>query len=332
MTNNGNFSAYQVKLQQGTFQGTVRDVSATILPGHEVLIKVEYSSLNYKDALSARGLKQVTKNYPHIPGIDAAGTVLADKTGTFKPGSKVIVTGYDLGTNTSGGWGTRICVPASWVVELPRGLALLDSMLVGTAGFTALYGVRRLQAVGVFPEAGDVLVTGASGGVGSLAVFALNKMGYRVVAATTKLNQSDALKSLGACEVIAASEIGEVSDKPLLPRKWFGCIETVGGELLDAVIRQTAPKGAVACCGNILGMELHSSILPFILRGISLLGIDSAYCVRTMREQIWQTAADLNLHQLPPTYHRVIKLPQIDAEIERILAGTQTGRVVIRHE
>jgi putative YhdH/YhfP family quinone oxidoreductase len=323
------FSAFYVDENHAS---NVTQVETALLPDHEVTIHVHYSSLNYKDALSARGLSKVTKSYPHIPGIDAAGIVIDDKSGTFKTGSKVVVTGNDLGTNTFGGFGEYIRVPAHWVVALPSDLTLKKSMSIGTAGFTALYGIRRLQTVGVKPEKGPILISGATGGVGSFAVFALSSLGFEVVAASRKTEQADFLLDLGAKKVISADDLLDAPHHPLLARQWQGCIETVGGELLDAVLRQIEPKGAVACCGNVLGIKLETNILPFILRGISLLGIDSAFCVRDIREQIWKTANQLPMHSLPERFSREVPLTKLDNEIDAILDGQQTGRVVVQHE
>src|SRR5690554_550524 len=278
------FKAFLVKEKPpGNFTQYVTDVPFSFLPDHEVLIEVSYSSLNYKDALSATGNKGVTRNYPHIPGIDAAGEIVLEESGTFTKGQKVIVTGQDLGSNTAGGLGKYIRVPKEWIVELPQNLSLKEAMFFGTAGFTAMYGIKRLERERILPEGGSVLVTGATGGVGSLAVYFLSKLGYHVIAATGKLDKAEFLRELGARKVIHRDEVTQVNDGLLLHRKWNGAIETVGGKVLDAVIRQTNHDGAVACCGNILGDEIQTNIYPFILRGVSLLGIDSAICKMPMR-------------------------------------------------
>ncbi|MDR9418483.1 YhdH/YhfP family quinone oxidoreductase [Gracilimonas sp.] len=317
---------------KGEFVSEVKDVPFSFLPDHEVLIKVHYSSLNYKDALSASGNKGVTRNYPHIPGIDAAGEVEEDTSGTFHKGQKVVVTGRDLGSNTSGGYGEYIRVPHDWVVALPDGLDLKKSMKYGTAGFTAMYGVKRLQRELISPENGKVLVTGATGGVGSLSVFFLAELGYEVVAATGKMDREDFLKGLGAKEVIHRDEVTDVSDNFLLSREWNGAIETVGGSMLDAVIRQTNHDGAVACCGNILGHKVDTSIYPFILRGVSLLGIDSAICKMPMRLKIWDTIAGMNHNKLPADFTSEVGLEGLSNEIDKILEVEQAGRVVVKHE
>lgn len=310
---------------------SVKKLPFDVLPTHEVVIQVQYSSLNYKDALSAKRLNHVTKKYPHIPGIDASGIVLRDESGTYQPGDEVIVTGNDLGTNTLGGLGELIRVPKEWVVSPPKLLSLKQAMIYGTAGFTAMYGIERLKREFITPESGSVLVTGATGGVGSLAVFFLSQLGYKVVAASRKSSETDFLHSLGANEVIHPDTILDVSSSPLLSRKWAGAIETVGGELLDAVLRQTQDKGAVACCGNILGKELITNVYPFILRGISLLGIDSAFCEFELRKQIWKQIASMNHVLLSESFYKMVSLDELVPEIERILNGKQIGRVVIRH-
>jgi putative YhdH/YhfP family quinone oxidoreductase len=322
------YKAYYV---DESLYGSVVEVPTSNLPENEVTIDVYYSSLNYKDALSARGLNRVTKTYPHVPGIDAVGKVISDTSGTYSIDDWVIVTGNDLGTNTFGGFGGIIRVPSEWVVKKPDNLSPKQSMAIGTAGFTSLYGIHRLKQVNITPNSGKVLVTGATGGVGSFAVFALSQLGYDVLASSRKDNKPF-LHSLGANEIIHSSELVPDKNRPLQPRKWSGCIETVGGSILDAVLTQTAPKGAVGCCGNILGIELSTNVLPFILRGISLLGIDSAFCIRSIREEIWELASSLDYSQLPTNYSKVIKLEDINPEIDKILEGGQTGRVVISHK
>lgn len=310
---------------------SVKVLPFDVLPPNDVLIKVHYSSLNYKDALSARGLNHVTREYPHIPGIDAAGEIVKDWSGTFEVGQEVIVTGYDMGTNTYGGFGEYIRVPADWVVAKPSALSLKECMIFGTAGFTAVYGIKRLQRELITPESGSVLVTGATGGVGSLAVFALAQLGYRVEAASRKTDKEEWLRSLGADSVIESDSLLSDSASPLLSRKWTGAIETVGGPLLDNVLRRMQDKGAVACCGNILGKELNTNVYPFILRGIGLLGIDSAFCVRSLREEIWDTISGFDLNSLPDDYYKTVSLHELEAEIDTILKGGLTGRVLITH-
>ncbi len=311
---------------------SIVELPTSVLPDHEVVIDVHFSSLNYKDALSARGLNAVTKTYPHIPGIDAVGKVIVDTSDTFQIGDWVIVTGNDLGTNTFGGFGGVIRVPKNWVVKKPDSLTPFQAMIVGTAGFTALYGIYRLQVEHIMPDSGSILVTGATGGVGSFAVFALSNLGYEVIAASRKIDIDDFLISLGAIEVVNYKSITADNSRPLQPRKWMGAIETVGGELLHTVLTQTAPKGAVACCGNVLGIDLSTNVLPFILRGISLLGIDSAFCARAIREKLWQQVSEMDFSSLPEGYVKEVPLKKLNTEIDLILKGEQKGRVIISHK
>lgn len=331
--NNKTFKAFYVdETSNGNVSASVKEVPLSFLPDHEVLIQVRYSSLNYKDGLSASGNKGVTRSYPHIPGIDAAGVVVEDTSGTFRKEQKVLVTGQDLGSNTPGGYGQYIRVPKEWVVTLPKGLDLETAMLYGTAGFTAMYGIKRLQRELISPQNGKVLVTGATGGVGSLAVFFLSELGYEVIAATGKMHRADFLKSIGAAEVIHREEITEVDKNFLLSRQWKGAIETVGGNMLDAVIRQADHDGAVACCGNILGHKLETNIYPFILRGVSLLGIDSAICKMPMRLKIWDAISEMDPKKLPENYASKVGLQDLQKEIDAILKGEQWGRVIVEHQ
>lgn len=317
------------KKSDGTTTLSVKELQLDGLPPHDLLIRVHYSSLNYKDALSASGNPGVTKSYPHTPGIDAAGVVEQSSDERFRPGDEVIVTSYDLGQNTPGGFGEYIRVPGDWAVPLPAGLSLEESMVLGTAGFTAAYGVKKLADYGIGPGDGEILATGATGGVGSLAVAILAKLGYRVTAVTGKTEQYEFLKSLGAAEVTDRNSITDVGRSPLISSRWIGAIDTVGGAMLDAVLRQTAHNGLVACCGNILGGELQTSIYPFILRGVGLMGIDSGICLMKDRVEIWNLLANEWKPELPDGFYRVVNSEQLPDEIERILKGGQTGRVVV---
>lgn len=316
----------------GNFHREIKERELSTLPDHEVLINVHYSSLNYKDALSATGNKGVTQNFPHTPGIDAAGVVEYSKDDRFKEGDKVIATSFDLGQNTSGGFGEYIRVPGDWIVPLPEGLSLRESMIYGTAGFTAAYGVYKLMQNNTKPGQGKVLVTGATGGVGSLAVALLAKAGYEVVAATGKMEQQAFLEKLGAANIIHRESVYPQSNKPLLSGNWKGALDTVGGEMLDAVIRQTKHNGTVACCGNVLGHALNTSIYPFILRGVSLMGIDSGMCLMPMRRKIWDLlAGDWKLDILEEISSECT-LDDLEEEIQKILKGRQVGRTILKHE
>ena len=302
------------------------------LPPGEVLIQVRYSSLNYKDALSATGNRGVTRSYPHTPGIDAAGIVAESAHPSFQAGDPVLVTGYDLGMNTSGGFGRYIRVPADWVVRLPENLSLKESMIYGTAGFTASLSVQKIVDHGLTPDSGDILVTGATGGVGSLAVSILSKIGYSVTAATGKSDQHEFLKKLGAASVISRAETTDTSDRPLLKARWAGIVDTVGGPVLASVLKSTHQRAAVTTCGNVASAAFSTTVYPFILRGIALYGIDSANTLMPLRRKIWQKIA--GEWKIPhfDLLHREITLEGLDAAIERILAGGQCGRVIIRLE
>ncbi len=299
------------------------------LPDGDVLIQVAYSSLNYKDALSATGHKGITRRYPHTPGIDAAGVVVESADPAWAPGDEVIVTGFDLGMNTSGGFGQYIRVPASWAVKLPENLTLRESMVYGTAGFTAALCLRKIEKSGVKPADGDILVTGATGGLGSLAVGMFARVGYRVVAATGKPDKRDYLIALGATEVIAREEVDDAPERPLSRVRWAGVVDPVGGDLLSAAIKSTARGGVVTCCGLVASAELSTSVYPFILRGVSLLGIDSAECPMDVRQQTWhRISGEWKLDQLDALATEC-SLEALEASINLILQGQLKGRVVV---
>jgi len=327
---NQTFKAYVVdETQEKVFVSNIKSRTVSELPQGEVLVKVHYSSLNYKDALSATGNKGVTKNFPHTPGVDASGVVEQSSDDRFSIGQEVIVHGYDLGCNTSGGFGEYIRVPADWVDTLPENLSLRESMVYGTAGYTAAYSVLRLQEFGVKPDMGEILVTGATGGVGSVAVAILAKSGYQVVAATGKADQEQYLLNLGAKEVISREDSKDESGRPLLRGRWAGAVDTVGGEILATAIKSTNPRGVVTCCGNVASADLPINVYPFILRGVSLVGIDSQDSPMNLRQQIWdRISSQWKLDQLE-LLSTEISLEELDSHIELILEGKQKGRVVI---
>jgi putative YhdH/YhfP family quinone oxidoreductase len=328
---NQTFQAFVVAEQaDGTFTHTIEAHPLANLPPGEVLIKVAYSSLNYKDALSATGNKGVTRHYPHTPGIDAAGVVVAADSNTFQPGDQVLVTGYDLGMNTAGGFGGFIRVPAAWVIPLPDGLTLAEAMAYGTAGLTAAICLLRLEDQGLTPDQGEVLVTGATGGVGSIAVSLLAKMGYTVVAATGKTEQRDFLTALGATTVIHRDEVNDETSRLLLKERWAGVVDTVGGNMLATALKSTQYGHSVACCGLAASAELPIAVYPFILRGVNLLGVDSVNIDMPTRLKLWQRLA--NAWKLPhlDTIAQERTLTGLYPEIERILAGQQVGRIVVK--
>ncbi|MCX7879819.1 MAG: YhdH/YhfP family quinone oxidoreductase [Ignavibacteria bacterium] len=298
------------------------------LPKNDVIVKVLYSALNYKDALSARGHKGITRVYPHTPGVDAAGIVVETKSSKFKVGDQVVVTGYDLGMNTSGGFGQYISVPSEWVVPLPENLSLLESMVLGTAGFTVGLCIFAFNQRNIGPSSGKVLVTGSTGGVGSLAVAILSKLGYYVVASTGKLEMEDFLRSLGAKEVIHRSEVNDTSGKPLLPRKWIASIDNVGGNTLSTIIRSTDYDGVVASVGLVESEKLDITVYPFILRGVSLVGIDSAETKMEKRLLVWEKLS--TEWKIPfDKLFREVSLTELNDEIDKILLGKQIGKVVV---
>ncbi|HPO58886.1 MAG TPA: YhdH/YhfP family quinone oxidoreductase [Anaerolineaceae bacterium] len=324
------FLALVVREQaDGSFTRSIDQRTIDDLPEGDVLVRVLYSSLNYKDALSASGNKGVTKTYPHTPGIDAAGVVEESRSADFQPGAEVLVSGYELGVSIPGGFGQFIRVPADRVMPRPEGLTLYESMVYGTAGFTAAASVAALIESGVSSGDGPVLVTGATGGVGSFAVALLAREGYEVVAATGKLEQRDYLTRLGASEVIHRQELLEGAGRPLLKSRWAGVVDTVGGAYLAAAIAAARYQGTVTACGNAAGAELHTTVFPFILRGVRLLGIDTAQLPLPQRKTLWQRiAGEWKLPGLEQIGRRV-SFAELDAEIERILTGGQTGRVVV---
>ncbi len=301
------------------------------LPDGDVLINVQYSSLNHKDALSASGNKGVTKKYPHTPGVDAAGVVAETTSPEFRVGEQVLVTGYDMGMNTSGGYAEYVRVPANWVVKLPENLTPRESMIYGTAGFTAALSCFKLINSGVSPDKGPVLVTGATGGVGSIATSILAKSGYDVVAVNGIVDEAEYLLELGAKEVISIEDADDKSGRPLLKPRWAGAIDTVAGNLLSTAIKTTKYGGAVTCCGNVGSAELQSSIFPFILNGITLLGIDSVNCPVGMRMQVWNKIAfHWKLEHLEKITTELPSLEALDERIALMLEGKSRGRAIVK--
>lgn len=299
------------------------------LPAGELLVRVHYSSLNYKDALSSIGNKGVTRKFPHTPGIDAVGEVVSCNDGAFAAGDTVLVTGFDLGMNTAGGFGQYIRVPSRWALPLPGGLSERESMIYGTAGLTAGLSVLALEEAGVQPGSGDILVTGATGGVGSLATAILARAGYKVVAATGKTAEHDFLRSLGAAEVIGRDAVTENAERPLLTERWAGVVDCVGGPMLAAALKATRHGGAVTCCGLVGSPELPMNVFPFILRGVTLYGIDSAECSLDRRTRVWQRlAGDWRPDVLAALAHECT-LDGLQDEIQQMLQGKPRGRTLV---
>lgn len=317
------------EIEEKRFSRSVMEKTIDQLPDGEVLVKVSWSSLNYKDALSASGNRGVTRKFPHTPGIDASGVVEESRSDAFNSGDKVIVTSYDLGMNTSGGFGQYIRVPAAWVVPLPTGLGLRESMIFGTAGFTAGMSIMALaQSVPV--DRGDILVTGATGGVGSLSVAILAGLGYSVTAVSGKTEGEPFLTGLGARKILSRAEVTAGHERPLLKGVWAGVIDTVGGEILASAVKATDLQGVVTCCGNVASPDLPLTVFPFILRGVSLIGIDSQNCPMEQRLKVWQhLASNWKPAQLNDLC-REVSLDELGDEIDLILKGGQTGRVIVR--
>jgi acrylyl-CoA reductase (NADPH) len=323
------FKALEISEDDGKFLRKIIEKQISNLPDAEVLIRVKYSSLNYKDALSATGNRGVTRKYPHTPGIDAAGIVEESSNDKFNPGDEVIVTGYDLGMNTSGGYGQYISVPTEWIVKLPSGISLKESMIYGTAGFTAGYALEKLEAAGLVPDKGEILVTGATGGVGSMAVAIAAKAGYKVVAATGKSDKSDYLKSLGANTVLTREEVDDKSGRALLPIRWAGVIDTVGGNILNTAIKSTTYTCSVVAVGLTQSSELNATVYPFILRGVNLLGISSSHCTMELRTKIWNKLASTWKPEGLEQIYSECSLEGLSEKIDLILEGKITGRVVV---
>ena len=311
-----------------SFSREIRERTLGDMPAGELIIEVKYSSLNYKDALSATGNKGVTRKYPHTPGIDAAGVVADSTTKLFAVGDQVTVTGFDLGMNTSGGFGQYISVPALWATKLPQGLSLKDSMSHGTAGLTAALCIIRLMASGLTKESGEVLVTGATGGVGSIAVAILAKLGFNVVAATGKASEHDFLTKLGAKAIISREEANDTSGRPLQKPRWAGVVDTVGGNILATALKTTKYAGLVAACGNAMSHELNVNVFPFILRGVSLLGVDSVEIPMRARQMAWSKLAgewSIDVGNLVTE----VSLEELNPKIDEILKGGVRGRVLV---
>ncbi len=323
------FKALVISEVNETYVSALKTKSIDELPEGDVLIKVHYSSLNYKDALSAIGNKGVTQYYPHTPGIDAAGIVVSSTTDAFIVGESVIVMSYDFGMNHAGGFAEYIRVPANWVVKLPQNLTLKEAMLYGTAGLTAGVGVSKVAALAA-PEDGPIVVSGATGGVGSISIMILSKLGYAVTAITGKPDEADFLKGIGASSVVARSEFEMKETRPMLKGMYAGAIDTVGGIILDNIIKSIKPFGGVACCGNAAAANLDLTVYPFILRGISLMGLSSQNYPMHKRLRVWeQLAGEYKPTQLSDLCTE-ISLEELPERITAMLTGSVRGRTIIR--
>lgn len=316
--------------ENGTVTNSIINRSVDELYHSDVLIEVHYSSLNYKDALSATGVTSITKNFPHTPGIDAAGVVIASKSPKWKEGEAVIVTGFDLGMNTDGGLSEMISVPADWIIELPDGLSMKDSMIYGTAGLAAGQSIAALLHNNVKPQDGTIAISGSTGGVGSIALAILHHLGYHVAAISGKADGQKYLQSLGADEILNRNDFTEKSPKPLLRSRFAGAVDTVGGEVLANLIKMTQYGGTVACCGLVGGVDIPITVLPFILNGINLMGIDTVSNPIEKRIPIWEHfATDWRPSSLYETVTE-ISLEAVPEIISHFLRGQILGRYIVK--
>ncbi|OKP90558.1 quinone oxidoreductase [Paenibacillus helianthi] len=314
-----------------TFSVTVQPLTMEKLPAGEVLIRVAYSSVNYKDGLASIPNGNIVRNYPFIPGVDLSGTVVSSADPRFQEGQSVIATGYGIGVSHFGGFSEYARIPSEWVMPLPKGLTLREAMIYGTAGYTAAMSILAIEAHGAAPDKGKVLVTGATGGVGGSAVAMLAKKGYQVTASTGKADAAGYLKALGAAEVLSREEVSGGSGKPLDKQLWQAAVDAVGGAPLAAVLSKIAYGGSVAASGLTAGTSVPTTVLPFILRGVSLLGIDSVACPMEQRIQIWdRMGSDLKPELLDALVDREVTLTDLPAALEDILKSNTRGRVLVR--
>jgi len=323
------FKAFRISDTGGAISGALVEITLDELSAGEVVIAAVWSSVNFKDALAATGAAKILKRLPIIGGIDVAGTVASSTDSRFREGDEVVVTGYDLGVANDGGYAAFVRVPADWVVKLPAGLSLRDAMTLGTAGFTAALSVIRLEENGLKPGTGPVLVTGATGGVGSIAVAILSGLGYQVTAMTGKDAEHDYLKSLGATDVVPRS-LAQKSARPLEKMMWAGAVDPVGGDTLGWLIKTMNYRGSVANSGLTGGTEVHTTVMPFILRGVNLLGIDSVMCPMAPRLEIWRRLATDMKPRILAAIAREIDLAGLPEAFATLAAGKARGRFVVK--
>ncbi len=307
----------------------IGELDEDALPDGEVTVAVRYSDLNYKDGMILKGIGRLVRTYPHVPGIDLAGTVTASSAPDISVGDEILVTGYRMGEVRWGGFAERARVPADWVVRIPDGLDAYRAMALGTAGFTAMIAVMALEDAGLSPGAGEVLVTGANGGVGSVAVILLAALGYEVVASTGRMETADDLKALGATTAIDRAELAAEPRRPLASERWAGAVDAVGGTTLASILTGLKYGASVAACGLAGGNALNTTVIPFLLRGVNLLGIDSVMCPRGRREEAWRRlAAELPMDRIDAV-SRTVPLDALPDLADRILKGQTRGRVVV---
>lgn len=323
------FRAYRIFEEGGRSAGRFVEIELGDLDPGEVVIRTQYSSVNYKDALAATGAGKIVRRFPCVGGLDAGGTVETSADARFKAGDQVLVTGYGMGVSHDGGFAEYVRVPADWVVPLPQGLSLFEAMALGTAGFTAALAIHRLEQNEVAPQKGKVVVTGATGGVGSLAIQMLAKLGYHVVAVTGKDSEHGYLRQLGAAEILPRNAIDLDSRRPLESAQWAGALDAAGGSMLAWLIRTMGQDGAIASFGNTAGAELQTTVYPFILRGVKLLGVDSAATAMPLRRKVWaRLASELHPNHLDMMV-RTIAFRQLPEVCEALVQGKAHGRNVI---
>ena len=323
-----NFTGLIVDQKDGTVAASIQSLDQEQLPEGDVLISVEYSSLNYKDGLALTGKNKVVRSYPMVPGIDFVGTVEASQSPAWKPGDAVISTGWGVGENRWGGFAQKARAKSEWLVRLPPGMEPRIAMAIGTAGFTAMLSLMALEDHFVQPNGMETVVTGAGGGVGSMAVALLAATGYQVVASTGRSDTGEYLKMVGASSILDRSELASPGG-PLGTGRWSGAIDTVGGDTLAGVLRTMAPGGSVAACGNVAGFALNTTVLPFILRGVNLLGINSLDAPIARRRVAWQRLAELLPTDLIAKMMRVVPLQDVPLLANEILEGKIRGRIVV---
>ena len=325
------FKAFVVDKKEADFTAAFKDITQSDLPQGEVLVKVAYSSVNYKDGLASIPEGKIVRTYPFVPGIDLAGVVVESSEASFKPGDEVIVTSYALGVSHYGGFSEYARVKAEWVVPLPSGLTLKEAMALGTAGFTAALSVHKLEHNGLTPQHGPVLVTGATGGLGSVAISILKNLGYTVAASTGQQSEHDYLKALGADDILPREETSAESNRPLEKDRWAGCVDAVGGATLAYLLRTTSYGGSIASCGNTGGANVNTTVFPFILRGVNLLGIDSVNCPMALRRTIWEhLASDYKPKHLLDLVGHEAPFEELPQALATILKGGVRGRTIIK--
>ena len=323
------YKGYLVEENNGVFSSSVKEINVPKIEQNSILVKVHYSSLNYKDGLAVSGAKGIVKSYPFVPGIDVAGEVIESKSPQYKIGDKIIATGFKIGMSIFGGFGEIVHLPGNWVVKMPEKLDFLSSMSYGTAGLTAAACIKKISDAKCTQKL-PVVVSGSSGGVGSVAVGILSKMGYEVHALTGKTSHEETLKKMGANRVLDRNEFMSDPVKALDKAVYSSAVDTVGGEILAKIISMISNHGVVSCCGNVAGPKFTSSVFPFILRGVQLCGIDSAESSIELKKELWnllsnQWSLDLS------NQTKIVSLDEIEEEINKILQGNQVGRVVIKH-